>query len=249
MDCKRSVAAVRPALQTRPSLSARRPGLTSDFLRSSLRDFLLFFVSLFSIVNPFSTIPAYVGLTADIPLPDRRRLTRQAGASVLVILTASYLAGEGMLRFFGISVASLQVAGGLLILGMAWNMLQAKMSPHKQTPEEAREAQHAQENAERPNIGVIPLGMPLLAGPGAISLMIIDASKTQGWSGHVVALSAVVLVAFLCWLILVAATPITRVLGRTGMNVATRFMGLILAAIAVEFITSGLATIFPGWKG
>jgi multiple antibiotic resistance protein len=229
--------------------AAEPPGLTPTAPRALLRDFLLFSVSLFSIVNPFSTIPAYVGLTADIPLADRKRLTRQAAVSVMVILSASYLAGEGLLRFFGISVASLKVAGGLLILGMAWNMLQAKMSPHKQTPEEAQEAQAAQENAERPNIGVVPLGMPLLAGPGAISLMIIDAGKTQGWSGHVVALGAVVLVAFLCWLILVAATPIAKALGRTGMNVATRFMGLILAAIAVEFITSGLATIFPGWKG
>ena len=214
-----------------------------------MRDFALFFVSLFSIVNPFSAIPAYVGLTADIPLPDRKRLTRQAGLAVFVILAASYLAGEGLLKFFGISVASLRVAGGLLILHMAWNMLQARMSPHKQTPEEADEAQRAQVNAERSNIGVVPLGMPLLAGPGAISLMIIAAGKFDGVEGHVIVLAAAALVAFLCWVFLLAASPIAKALGRTGMNVATRFMGLILAAIAVEFITSGLATIFPGWKG
>ena len=214
-----------------------------------MRDFLLFFVSLFSIVNPFSAIPAYVGLTADIPLPDRKRLTRQAGTAVFVILAISYLAGEGLLRFFGISVASLRVAGGLLILHMAWNMLQAKMSPHKQTPEEAHEAKKAQEGADRPNIGVVPLGMPLLAGPGSISLMIIAAGKFDGLGGHAVVLAADLLVAVLCWVILLAASPIAKALGRTGMNVATRFMGLILAAIAVEFITSGLATFFPGWKG
>ena len=211
-----------------------------------MRDFLLFFVSLFSIVNPFSAIPAFVGLTADLPKPTRLRVTRQAAVSVLIILTVSYVAGESLLRFFGISVASLRVAGGMLVLGMAWSMLQAKMSPAKQTPEEAAEAQDA---AERPNLGVVPVGMPLLAGPGSISVMIIAAGRTETMAGHVAVLSATAAVAFLAWVILLAAGPIAKVLGRTGMNIATRFMGLILAAIAVEFITSGLAEIFPGWKG
>jgi MarC family membrane protein len=211
-----------------------------------VRDFLLFFISLFSIVNPFSTIPVYLGLTADIPVPHRRRLTRQASVAVFMVLAASYLAGKGLLRFFGISVESLKVAGGLLILGMAWSMLQARMSPAKQTPEEAQEAGRG--GADGPNIAVVPLAMPLLAGPGSISLMIIAAGNMQGISGHVSALAAAALVAFLCWVSLMAAAPIGRALGHTGMNVATRFMGLILAAIAVEFITSGLATIFPGWS-
>jgi multiple antibiotic resistance protein len=210
-----------------------------------VRDFLLFFISLFSIVNPFSAIPAYVSLTAEILPADRRRVTRQAAFAVFVILTVSYVAGESLLRFFGISVASLRVAGGLLILGMAWSMLQAKLSPAKQTPEEAQEAQEAQ---ERPNLGVVPLGMPLLAGPGSISLVIIAAGRSEGMSGHLAVVGAAAVVALLSWVILVAAAPIAKVLGRTGMNVATRFMGLILAAIAVEFITSGLGDIFPAWK-
>lgn len=213
-----------------------------------MRDFLLFFISLFSIVNPFSAIPAFVGLTAELPVPERRRVTRQAAVAVLVILTVSYVAGESLLRFFGISVASLRVAGGLLVLAMAWSMLQARMSPAKQTPEEAREARDAQEGQERPNIGVVPVGMPLLAGPGSISVMIIAAGRTDSLTGHVAVLSATLAVAFLAWIILLAAGPIAKGLGRTGMNIATRFMGLILAAIAVEFITSGLGEIFPGWR-
>jgi multiple antibiotic resistance protein len=210
-----------------------------------LRDFLLFFVSLFSIVNPLSTIPVYLGLTADIPVPERQRLTRQASVTVFVVLAASYLAGKGLLSFFGISVASLKVAGGLVILAMSWSMLQAKMSAAKQTPEEAHEVE--QPTGEGPNIAVIPLGMPLLAGPGSISVMIIAAGKTQGLTGHVSVLAAAAAVAAMCWVMLLAAMPIGRALGRTGMNVATRFMGLVLAALAVEFITSGLASIFPGW--
>ena len=212
-----------------------------------MSEFLLFFISLFSIVNPFSAIPAFVGLTADLPVQDRKRVTRQASLAVLVILTVSYVAGESLLRFFGISVASLRVARGMLVLGMAWSMLQAKMSPAKQTPEEAREAQAARDGTERPNIGVVPVGMPLLAGPGSISVMIIAAGRTETLVGHAAVLGATVVVSFLAWLILLAAGPIAKGLGKTGMNIATRFMGLILAAIAVEFITSGLGEIFPGW--
>ena len=151
-----------------------------------MRESLLFFISLFSIVNPFSAIPAFVGLTAELPRADRRRVTRQASVSVFVILAVSYLAGESLLRFFGISVASLRVAGGMLVLGMAWSMLQAKMSPSKQTPEEAREAEES--STERPNMGVVPVGMPLLAGPGAISVMIIAAGRTNNMGGHLAVL-------------------------------------------------------------
>lgn len=214
-----------------------------------MREFLLFLVSLFSIVNPFSAIPAFLGLTAELEVAERRKVARQGAASVFVILAVSYVAGESLLRFFGISVASLRVAGGLLVLGMAWSMLQAKMSPAKQTPEEALEARAAQEGSERPNMGVVPLGMPLLAGPGSISVMIIAAGGTHDLGGHVGVLLATLLVALSSWGILLAAGPIGKALGRTGMNIATRFMGLILAAIAVEFITSGLGEIFPGWKG
>jgi MarC family membrane protein len=204
-------------------------------------DFVLFVISLFSIVNPFSAIPAFVGLTADVTAKERGRITRQTGLSVFIILTVSYLTGEGLLRFFAISVDSLRVAGGLLILGMAWAMLQAKVSPTKQTPEEEAEA------ADRGSVGVVPIAMPLLAGPGSISLMIIAAGDTNGFWNHVLVVVAAFLVALVAWLILQASGPIARGLGKTGMNVATRFMGLILAAMAVEFITSGLGQIFPAW--
>ena len=214
--------------------------------RGPLREFLLFFVSLFSIVNPFSAIPAFVGLTAELPVVERRRVTRQASVSVFIILSVSYFAGETLLQFFGISVASLRVAGGMLVLGMSWSMLQARMRPSKQTPEEAQEAEA--NSSERPNMGVVPVGMPLLAGPGAISVMIIAAGRTHSLVGHLAVLGATAVVALLAWMILLAAGPIARGLGRTGMNIATRFMGLILAAIAVEFITSGLGDIFPVWK-
>jgi MarC family membrane protein len=205
-------------------------------------EFVFFYISIFSVVNPFSTIPTWVGLSADIPSRDRRRMTTRTAVWVFLILAGSYAMGQGMLSFFSISVASLRVAGGLLILGMAWTMLQAKVSASKQTPEEAAEI------GELESVAVVPMAMPLLAGPGSISLMIIMAGERDGMQTHVLVMLAALAVAFTAWLILQAAGPIAKALGRTGMNVATRFMGLILAALAVEFITSGLGEIFPGWR-
>jgi len=206
-----------------------------------MSEFFLFFFSLFSIVNPFSAIPTFVSLTGNVPVRERRRMIGQTSIAVFLILSVSYLTGEGLLRFFSISVSSLRVAGGLVILSMAWSMLHAKISGTKQTEEEV------QEGSERPAVAIVPLAMPLLAGPGSISLMIIAAGRSGGMQSHLFAILAALLLATSVWVILQAAGPIASRLGKTGMNVATRFMGLILAATAIEFITSGLSVIFPGW--
>lgn len=205
-----------------------------------MADFALYFASIFSIVNPFAAIPVYLGVTADTPTEIRRRIPRKTAIASTVILLVAYGAGESLLAFFSISIASLRVAGGILIFAMAWSMLQAKQSRQKQTPEEAEEA------TQRESLAVVPLAMPLLAGPGAISVTILWATRS-GDGGHVPAIAAVVAVALSIWIILGLATPISRLLGQTGMNVATRFMGLILAAVAVEFITGGLLELFPAW--
>lgn len=206
-----------------------------------MSQFLILFVSVFSIVNPFAAIPVYVGLTADLPRADRRRLPRSTALAAFIILAGAYLTGEAVLGFFSISLPSLRVAGGILIFGMAWSMLQAKISPSKHRPEEAADP------VNRSHLAVVPLAMPLLAGPGAISVMILSATNTTGLPDHGFALLAAAAVAVTIWVILSAATPIASVLGTTGMNVATRFMGLILAAIAVEFLAAGLADFFPAW--
>jgi len=208
-----------------------------------MAQFALFFASIFSIVNPFAAIPVYLGVTADIPKEQRRRIPRRAATAAAIILMVAYGAGESLLRFFSISIASLRVAGGILIFAMAWSMLQAKLSAQKQTPEEAEEAE------SRHAVAIVPLAMPLLAGPGAISVMILWATQSTGLQGHVAAVGAAVAVCLSIWVILTLATPISNLLGQTGMNVATRFMGLILAAVAVEFITGGLQELFPGWAG
>lgn len=204
---------------------------------------ILLGVSLFSIVNPFAAIPVFVGMTNGMPHATRRRLPRQSAFACFLILACAYLLGKGLLAFFGISIASLRVAGGILIFSMAWSMLQAKMHSTKQSPEEAEEA----EQSDSDSIAVVPLAMPIMAGPGSISVMILQATQTEGVFEHAATIVAVAVVCVLIFLILLSSEPIAKMLGRTGMNVATRFMGLILAAVAIEFITGGLSQLFPAW--
>ncbi len=206
-----------------------------------MTQFVVLAVSVFSIVNPFAAIPIYVGLTADMPKAAKKKLPRSTAFAAWVIMSVAYLAGESLLAFFSISIASLRVAGGILIFGMAWSMLQAKEPKQKHRPEEAEDA------STRDHIAVVPLAMPLLAGPGAISVMILAATQTEGLVDHGFAVLAAGMVGLSIWIILAAAAPIASFLGTTGMNVATRFMGLILAAIAVEFLAAGLSDLFPAW--
>lgn len=206
-----------------------------------MAQFFVVFVAIFSIVNPFAAIPVYVGLTSDLPPEARRRLPRSTALAAFVILTGAYLTGQAVLAFFSISLPSLRVAGGLLIFSMAWSMLQAKISPSKHHPSEAADP------GSWGSLAVVPLAMPLLSGPGAISVMILHATNTSGLTEHVVAILAAAVVAMSVWGILSGASPIAAFLGTAGMNVATRLMGLILAAMAVEFIVAGIGDFFPAW--
>ncbi len=196
----------------------------------------------FAVVNPFSTIPTFIGLTKGYSNSERRNVVLVTAFSTFVILLVAFLIGGQILRFFNISIPSFRIAGGILILMTAFSMLNARQSPTKQTDEEVSE-RHKRDD----NIGVMPLAMPLLAGPGSISMLIIasDHSRTPG--DYLFVIAGVLLVAISIFIILRAGVGIAKALGKTGMNVMTRMMGLILAAIAIEFIVAGLSEKFPGW--
>ena len=198
-------------------------------------------IGLFAIVNPFSTIPVFLSLTEGDSAAERRKVAFRAGASSFVIMLAVYLVGGWILWFFSISVASFRIAGGLLIMSVAFSMLQAKQSSTRQTTEEANEAQ------DKRTIAIVPLALPLMAGPGTISMLIVVSDGTHTLYDDTASVIAMLAIALSIWIILGAGSLIAKGLGRTGMNVATRIMGLILAAIAVEFIVKGLAEKFPGW--
>ena len=198
-------------------------------------------LALFAIVDPVGVIPIFLLATHGYTLAQSHAAARIAALTVLGVLTLFTFAGEPLLMFFGIRLAAFSVAGGLLLLLLALSMVQAHVSPQRQTRDEAVEAE------ERDAVGVVPLGIPLLAGPGAITHVIVAASAARGEVLHQIALLIpVAVVALSVWLAFRAAPVISRRLGKTGIHVVTRLMGLIIAAISVEMIATGLGKLFPG---
>ncbi|MES1983281.1 MAG: MarC family protein [Pseudomonadota bacterium] len=205
-------------------------------------DYAKIFMALMVIVNPLSAIPLFVSMTAGNTADERKNIARVASISVGVVLVVAALLGQPMLLFFGITIASFKVGGAILILLMAISMMYATTGREKQTPEEAKAAE------VKENIAVVPLAIPLLSGPGAISTTIIYATERSS-PAHLVALIACcTMVAVATWIALRVAEPVSRMLGETGVNIAIRLMGLLLAAVAVEIFTSGLVVLLPGLK-
>lgn len=201
------------------------------------------FIALIALVNPLGVLPMFISLTQDFTPAQKQRAIRTAAFTVALVIGTCALLGEQIIKFFGISTASLQVAGGLLILLMSLSMLNAQPSGAKTTAEERDEAEH------KDTIGVVPLGIPLLTGPGAMSTVIVLAGKSHHASDYVALIGSGVVIAALVWLTLQMAQPIARFMGRTGINIATRIMGLLVAAVAVEFIVEGLKTMLPALAG
>ncbi|RAA18511.1 MarC family protein [Ralstonia pseudosolanacearum] len=200
------------------------------------------FFSLLALINPIGAIPFFISLTESQTDEEKRRTIKTASVSVALVIGISALLGEQIIGFFGFSVGLLQVGGGIIMIMIALNMLNAQTSRTKATPEEEDEA------GVRASIAVVPLAIPLLTGPGSISTVIVYAGKTQHWYELLFLAGVGVLIALVVWIVLRAAEPIARVIGRTGINVGTRLMGLILAALAVEFIVDGLKTLLPVLK-
>ncbi len=192
------------------------------------------------IVDPFGAIPIFISITSDETPKQRANTARIASFTLAVVLIAAALAGEPMLKLLGIRLASFQVGGGILILLLSLSMINAKVSPTKQTPEEEIEA------VAKENVAVVPLAIPLLAGPAAISTVIVFAHRSDDWSAKGFVIFSVILVALLTWLLLRLSIPLSHKLGRTGINTFTRAMGMVLSAIAIEFIATGLLQLFPG---
>jgi multiple antibiotic resistance protein len=200
-------------------------------------------ITLLAIVNPLAIVPFFIHYTEDLPPHLRARTVWVSSFSAFVVIAASALLGVGILQFFGISLASFQVGGGMLLLTSALNMLNAK--PAEVKPATTDLSDGSEKAAMGASIAVVPLTIPLLTGPATMSAVVIYADRAQTvWQmAALVGYGVVVgLVTALCFSM---AHPIARVLGRTGINVMTRLMGLILAALAVEVMASGLGKLFP----
>ena len=203
-------------------------------------EYIKILIGLIAIVNPFAAVPLFLSLTAESDRTGRNRIVNIVAATVTLVLLVSLFAGETLLYFFGISINSFRVGGGILLLLMSVAMLNARLSPIVQTREEVEESK------EKESIAIVPISVPLLAGPGAITTVILDAHKGAGASHYLVSAVLIVFLSLLIWVVLRLSPFISRHISSTGLNIVTRIMGLLLAAIAVEFMANGLKGLFPG---
>lgn len=204
-------------------------------------------ITLLAIVNPLACVPFFIHYTEGFSRAQRRRTVLVSSFSAFAVIAASALLGLQILEFFGISLASFQVGGGMLLLTAALSMLNAQPAEAKANAEEVQSAE--QKAAVGASIAVVPLTIPLLTGPATMSTVVIyaDKAKTLLQLALLVGYGAVIgLATALCFSL---AGPIARWLGRTGINVMTRLMGLILAALAVEVMSDGLHKLFPALGG
>ncbi|EPF16683.1 membrane protein, MarC family [Cedecea davisae] len=205
-----------------------------------LPTYIKFFIGMFALVNPVGIIPVFISMTSYQSAAARNKTNLTANLSVAIILWTSLFLGDGILQVFGISIDSFRIAGGILVVTIAMSMISGKLGEDKQNKQEKSES------AIRESVGVVPLALPLMAGPGAISSTIVWGSRYHNW-GHLLGFSiAIALFAFSCWLLFRIAPWLVRMLGQTGINVITRIMGLLLMALGIEFIVTGVKAIFPG---
>ncbi|QIE25141.1 hypothetical protein SBC1_32150 [Caballeronia sp. SBC1] len=200
------------------------------------------FISLLALINPVGAIPFFLSLTTDMSSSEKAGTIRIASISVFCVIAVTALLGQQIIAFFGISVGSLQVGGGIIMLLMAINMLNAQVGNTRSTPEERHEAEM------KNSIAVVPLAIPLLTGPGSISTVIVYSASVVHWYERLGLVVIGAILAGLCFGALMLAEPIARWVGRTGINIGTRLMGLMLSALAVEFIVNGLKALLPSLK-
>lgn len=200
---------------------------------------LISFVSLIAILDPLAVIPVYLTLFTE---EQRRRsanlIAFTASAAVLVTLTLFMLVGAKLLSFLGISLAAFRVSGGILIFLMAMQMLEGSMSRVKRSETE-------EDYSDIRSFSIVPLAIPLLSGPGAMSTAILLSNKAPGYLGKLTLFGVILVCCTLIYLTLRLAEKGNQLLGRTGIRIATRIMGLLLAAVAMQFVLDGLKEIFP----
>jgi multiple antibiotic resistance protein len=207
--------------------------LHSNYVRFSV----LAVSSIFFLVDPFAAIPAFLAITAGADRRRQRRMARRGALTCFIVLMTFALAGKLIFRMFGITLPAFEIAGGVILLLIGIDMIEAKRSPTQELSDETAEA------TAKDDAGIVPLGIPMLAGPGAISsVMILVGQALKFWELMVV-LGAISLTAWISYLILNGADRVRRMMGETGIRILVRIMGLLLVALAVQFFINGLTDL------
>ncbi len=196
------------------------------------------------LINPSAALAMFVNLTNGYELPDKRRMAIIASATVFLTVAFFALFGEVMLRGLGISLGSFRVAGGILLFIIALGMMNDGNNPAKPNEDEVTPPKPKNQSSLT-GMAVVPLAIPMMIGPGGISTVIIYSSQVKSVMQMAFIIIAGLCISIFCYVSLMAAGRISKILGETGLNVINRIMGIILAALAVEIVVAGLRTIFP----
>lgn len=208
-------------------------------MREALSFALVAIPSLLVIINPLMVTSVFLTLTASYPLEARRRAARKTSTVAFAVLLAFAVFGSVLFRVFTITIGAFQIAGGIILFSVALGMLHAQPPRLKQTPEELDEA------TRREDIAVVPLAIPMVSGPGAITTVMVLSGEARRWPSMVVLFLALVIAIATVWVMLRNAARVGRMLGPSGLNITTRLMGLILATVAVQFVIHGIESVLP----
>ena len=201
---------------------------------------LLVFTSFFTLINPLGTMPIFMSMTASLSKERRKQTAKKATLVAFFTIVAFAFSGQVLFKFFGISVNSFRIVGGVIFFTMGWDMLQARLGHFKHNDDEDKIDAYVED------ISITPLAIPMICGPGAITNAIILMEDAPNLPKKIILITTVALILFLTYLILIGASKITDKLGSTGNKVMMRLMGLIVMVIAVEFFFSGLKPILIG---
>jgi multiple antibiotic resistance protein len=216
-----------------PASTALRELHSSPYVRFSL----LALSSIFFLVDPFAAIGSFLAITHGADAARRKRMAGKASLTCFIVLSAFALAGKYIFEMFGIKLPAFELAGGLILMLIGIDMLEAKRSP---TQEAATDTQEA---AAKEDAGIVPLGIPMLAGPGAISSVMVMVGQAVSYWQWAAILASIGITASVSYLVLSGAERLQRVLGETGIRILVRIMGLLLVALAMQFFVNSLTDL------
>lgn len=201
--------------------------------------FIYVFAALFSVINPLGTVPIFVGLTQEYSAPERSKTSLLTAINIFVILVISFFTGRFILHFFGISIESLRIAGGLIIVTSGFALLTGSFSKHK-----GMEKERVKDDVfQRESVSLTPLAIPMLAGPGSISLLIGMYDDYTVISEKIITIFAILGVCLATFLVLKSSHYIVKILGASGINAISRIIGFIVIAIGIEYISSSVIAV------
>jgi multiple antibiotic resistance protein len=218
-----------------PATDALNEIRTAPIVRFSL----LALSSIFFLVDPFAAIGSFLAITAGAEAKRRKRMARKGAFTAFIVLTSFAVAGQFIFRMFGITLPAFEVAGGLILLLIGLDMLEARRSPTQETSGEAEEA------AAKEDAGIVPLGVPMLAGPGAISSVMVLVGQVPSllsWEMGAI-LGSITVTAVASYFVLAGADRVRGVMGETGIRILVRIMGLLLVALAMQYFVNGLTDL------